>query len=178
MFSSLPKDESLDAVKPKRVRLDASLYEDPIKIEELSDSVCIFDDIDVITDKKIRQAVYDILNQVLEIGRHFRTNCIITNHLPTGGKDTRRCLNECHSITYFPHSASAKIRYLLQEYIGLDVKQIRYIKKQKSRWCTIFKNYPMTYMLEHEVGLLDDDDDADRDVKGRKGLCRENREEN
>ena len=66
---------------------------------------------------------------------------------------------------------------MLEEYVGLDVKQIRYIKKQKSRWCTIFKNYPMTYLLEHEVGLLDqDDDDADHDVKGRKGIGRENRD--
>ena len=29
------------------------------------ESVCIFDDIDVISDKKIREAVYNILNQIL-----------------------------------------------------------------------------------------------------------------
>jgi hypothetical protein len=32
MFSSLPEDESLDDVKPQRIRLDASLYEQPIPI--------------------------------------------------------------------------------------------------------------------------------------------------
>ena len=152
LFSSLPKDESLDAIKPKRIRMDASLHEDPIKIEELANSVCIFDDIDVITDRKIRQAVYDILNQILEIGRHFKCNCICTNHLPTNGRETRRLLNEAHVITYFPHSAGGRIKYMLEEYVGLDRKQIAYIKRQKSRWCTIFKNYPMTYMMEHEVG--------------------------
>jgi len=176
LFSSLPKDESLDAVKPKRIRMDASLHEDPIKIEELAQSVCIFDDIDVITDKKIRQAVYDILNQCLEIGRHYKVDTIITNHLPTGGKDTRRVLNEAHAITYFPHSAGGKIKYMLEEYVGLDRKQIAYIKRQKSRWATIFKNYPMTYLLEHEVGLLDqDDDDEEYDRRGRGR--REQREE-
>ena len=86
MFSSLPSDESLDKIKPKRVRLDASIHTDPIDVEE--DSVCIFDDIDVIADRKIREGVYNILNQVLEIGRHYKITCVVTNHLPTNGNDT------------------------------------------------------------------------------------------
>ena len=52
MFSSLPNDESLDKIKPKRIKLDDSIHLDPIKVNELKESVCIFDDIDVISDKK------------------------------------------------------------------------------------------------------------------------------
>ena len=72
LFSSLPSDESLDKVGPKRIKLDETLHTDPIKVDELSESICIFDDIDVISEKKVREAVYDILNQVLEIGRHYK----------------------------------------------------------------------------------------------------------
>ena len=50
LFSSLPSDESLDKIKPKRVRLDASTHTDPIDVEELKDSVCIFEDIEVRAD--------------------------------------------------------------------------------------------------------------------------------
>ena len=57
MFSSLPEDESLDDVKPQRIKLDSSIYEEPIEVEEFKDSVVIFDDKDVISDKKIRDAV-------------------------------------------------------------------------------------------------------------------------
>ena len=64
MFSSLPEDESLDDVKPQRIKLDSSIYEEPIEVEDFKDSVVIFDDIDVISDKKIRDAVYNILNKV------------------------------------------------------------------------------------------------------------------
>ena len=46
----------------------------------LTESVIIFDDIDVISDKKIRDGVYALLNQVLEIGRHFKITCLMTNH--------------------------------------------------------------------------------------------------
>ena len=102
LFSSLPSDESLDKVGPKRIKLDESMYNDPIKVDELSESICIFDDIDVISDKKVRDAVYDVLNQVLEIGRHYKIHCVVTNHLPTNGKDTRRILNEAHTATYSP----------------------------------------------------------------------------
>ena len=159
LFSSLPSDESLDKIKPKRIKLDDSLHTDPIKVQEFKESVCIFDDIDVISDKKIREAVYNILNQILEIGRHFKIHCIVTNHLPTNGKDTRRILNEAHTVTYFPHSAGGKIKYLLEEYVGLDRKQIAYMKRQRSRACTIFKNYPQCYLLQNEIGLLDLDHD-------------------
>ena len=71
---------------PKRVRLDASIHTDPIDVEELKDSVCILGDIDVMADRKIREGVYSILNQVLEIGRHYKITCVVTNHLPTNGK--------------------------------------------------------------------------------------------
>ena len=91
-------------------------------MEEFEDSVVIFDDIDVISDKKIREAVYNILNKVLEIGRHFKITALVTNHLPTNGKDTRRILNEAHQVIYFPHSASGRIKYLLIDYLGLDKK--------------------------------------------------------
>ena len=122
LFSSLPSDDSLDKIQPKRIKLDDTLHTDPIKVDELSESICIFDDIDVISNKKIREAVYDILNQVLEIGRHYKIHCVVTNHLPTNGKDTRRILNEAHTVTYFPHSAGGKVKYLLEEYVGLGKK--------------------------------------------------------
>ena len=110
-------------------------------------------------DKKIRHAVSNIMNKVLEIGRHFKTTALVTNHLPTSGKDTRRILNEAHQVIYFPHSASGRIKYLLIEYLGLNKKMVQYFRKQNSRWGCIFENYPVVYMLEHKIGLLNHLDD-------------------
>lgn len=159
MFSALPEDESLDSVQPKRIILDESLIDDPLSIKDFENSIVIFDDIDVLPNKKIREEVYKILNQGLEIGRHHRINMIVTNHLPTNGKDTRRILNECHQLVYFPHSASGRIKYLLIDYLGLDKKMISYFKRQNSRYCVIYKNYPQVYQLQHEIGLLNTFDD-------------------
>ena len=98
------------------------------------------------------------MNKILEIGRHFSMTCIVTNHLPTDGRSTRRILNEAQAVVYFPHSAGNKIRYLLENYVGVDKKQITRFKRMNTRAVTIFKNYPQVYMTQHEIGLLNDDE--------------------
>jgi energy-coupling factor transporter ATP-binding protein EcfA2 len=168
LFSALSEDEVLDKHNVKRIKLSAALITDKLTSADFENALVIFDDIDVISDKKIREAVIATLNSVLEVGRHFKTYCIITNHLPTAGKDTRRVLNEAHEIVYFPHSGSMKgINYLLKEYIGFDNKEIKAIKKLKSRWCCIFKNYPQLAMTERNLWLLADDNDSDDEYEKR-----------
>ncbi len=55
---------------------------------------------------------------------------------------------------------------MLEEYVGLDKKQIAHMKKEHSRSCTIFKNYPQCYGVAHEIGLLNiHDDDSCQDEK-------------
>lgn len=162
LFSALSEDEVLDKHNVKRIKLSPALITDKLTAGDFEDALVIFDDIDVISDKKIREAVIATLNSVLEVGRHFKTYCIITNHLPTAGKDTRRVLNEAHEIVYFPHSGSMKgINYLLKEYVGFDNHEIKAIKKLKSRWCCIFKNYPQLAMTERNLWLLAEDGDSD-----------------
>jgi hypothetical protein len=160
VFSALKDDESLDVIKPKRFKISKeTLLDDPILIDDLKESLCIFDDIDVISDKDLKTEVYNILNQILEVGRHWKISCIITNHLPSNGTYTRRILNECHSVTYFPHSGNnGKIKKFLLDQIGLDKADFIKNKNAKSRWATIFKNYPMVNMTQKEIRLLSDND--------------------
>ncbi len=78
------------------------------------------------TSRAWLRTLYSILSQALEIGRHFKSTVVVTNHLPTNGKDTRRILNKAHTITYVPRSAGGRIRYLLENYMGLGKKQMQY----------------------------------------------------
>jgi len=162
MFSSLSEDESLDEIKPKRIIINDTLITDPLTLDDFNKGdLIIFDDIDVISNKFWREAVYKILNQILEIGRHKALSCLITNHLVSNGKDTRRVLNECMFVTIFFGAGSIKgINYLLENYIGLDKKEIRKMKQKSkdSRWTTIFKNYPQIALTEKSIWLLSIDD--------------------
>lgn len=165
LFSALTEDETIDKAKPKRIIIDERLITEPIGIEEFKDSLVIFDDIDVIKNKEQREAVYGILNAILETGRHFNISCIITNHLPTAGKDTRRVINESHSITYFPQAGSAgQMKRLLQDYLGLDNATLKKIRKLNTRWATVFKNFPMCILTERLIFSLNPDDGEDDEI--------------
>ena len=96
-----------------------------------------------------------ILNSLLETGRHFNASVIYTSHLPCAGNDTKRILNEAHSITIFPNGLGGRsLKYLLDSYLGLDKEQIKRVKKTDSRWVTIMKSYPMVVLTEKEAYTL------------------------
>ena len=124
--------------------------------------------IDVISNKKIKDAVYDNLNQALEIGRHFGVTIVVTNHLPTNGIYTRRILNEASLIVYFPQSAGGKIKYLLSVYLDIDKTQIKYWKQCHTRWVCIGKNYKQYYITEHEVSVLNLDSESENETDKHK----------
>ena len=119
----------------------------------------IFDDIDVIGDKKVKDKVYGILNQILEISRHYKHWCICTNHLATNKEYTKRILNEAHWVVFFPMSISRQLRYLLTEYLGMDKKLIYKLKKLKSRHITFYKNYPNFILSQRNIFLINNEDD-------------------
>lgn len=159
VLSALKEDETLDKVKGlKRIKLDDKMWSDPLEAEMFEESCVVADDVDVIGDKKIREACITLINQILEIGRHFKITLIMTNHLATNGKDTRRILNEAHSVTVFPHSSVHSIKYLMEKYVGVDKKDFKIAKASGSRWMTIHKNYPQVIMTERMIWQPQDDD--------------------
>ena len=160
LFSTLKTDKSLDDIKPKRVNLDNELITDPIILDDLKDSLCIFDDIEAIKDKKIRKVVYDLMDEIATTGRHTNTSLINANHIAANNKDTKTMLNEAQYIVYFPNAGSIHgINYLLKEYVGIDKTIIQKIKKSKSRWCCIGRQYPQIILLEHDIFTLASQDD-------------------
>jgi hypothetical protein len=157
IFSALTDDATLDKIKYiKRVKLDDKfLNTDLTDIKIFKDTLIIFDDTDTITNRYIHAKVYDILNMLLERGRHTASSVIYTNHLATDGRTTRRILNECHSITFFPVTLSGKSRkYLLMDYIGLTKDELDKVNNIKSRAITILKTYPKIILSQNEIFCL------------------------
>lgn len=164
LISPFKTDESLDDINPQRIKIDMELVEDPIDPKEFQDSCVIFDDIDSIKLKKrkdtkeLKEALYELLNQCLEIGRHYNIDVIQTNHILCAGNDTKRILNESHNITFFPHSGSkASMKRLCEEYGGIDLKTLKDIKKIKTRWATIHRNYPIIISTQKKIFNPNDD---------------------
>ena len=157
IFSSLADDPTLDKLKyTKRIKIkEQPFLNAELDIGDFAKSLCIFDDCDVISNKEIKSKVYLLLNKFLETGRHANISVIFTSHNATMGLDTKRILNECHSITLFPKNLGGKTsKYLLDGYVGMDKDQIKKLKKVTSRWVTILKTYPQMVISEKEAYVL------------------------
>jgi len=160
LFSSISDDSSIDKVKNlKRIKLTPEFLMDDITVQDFKDSLVIFDDTDVILDKKMKIKITGILNSILETGRHFNVSCIYTSHVACDGRETKRILNEAHSITIFPHGLGGRaLKYLLDSYLGLDREQVKRIKRLQSRWVSILKTFPMVILSEKEAFVLNIED--------------------
>lgn len=160
LFSSINEDSSIDKIKGlQRFILDDAFLKEEITAEDFKNSMVIFDDTDVISNKALKFKINSILNILLETGRHYNASVIYTSHIATAGIDTKRILNEAHSITIFPSSLGGRsLKYLLDNYLGFDKEQIKKVKKLDSRWTTICKTFPMVILSEKEAYLLKNDD--------------------
>lgn len=156
VFSRLELDKAMKALGAVAVPINDELTKlDAIR--DLRDCLCVFDDIDTIPEKKLKEKVHALSMDILETGRHNNIYILITSHLINGNdkKICRTYLNEAKSITVFPKGGNARaIRYVMKEYVGLDKKQIEEIIKLKSRWVTVHKNYPQFYFYEHGAKML------------------------
>lgn len=156
MFSNLKDDETLKDLKINRIKIDEDLLKEPLTVEDFKDTLVLFDDIDVIREKPLKNAVYQIMNEILETGRHFNVSCIMTVHYPNK-PNIRTMLNECHAFIYFPWGAIKSTNYVLENYLGVDKDNLKKIKSTKSRWACVFRNFPQAVLTEKNIFMLADE---------------------
>jgi hypothetical protein len=155
LFSDQADDAQLDKYKPIRIMLNEELINDPVNVEELKNSLCVFDDIDSITDKKLKQQVELLRDSILKRGRHYSIYCLVSNHQINEYRLTKEILSACSKIFFYPKSGSGySIKYLLKQYIGLNKDQINKILELPSRWVCLSKTAPIYVMCEHSIYLL------------------------
>lgn len=156
LFSKVDDDPSLEGIQRlKKIKLDMDIVDEPIEPDELSNSLCIFDDVSTIRNKAIKDEILNLINDIAEIGRHDSVYMCITNHLLSDYKSTRTILNECKSLVCFPSAGSAhQIKYVLRTYFGLDNDDVNRVLKLNSRWAQIFKNFPQCILYQHGAYLL------------------------
>lgn len=161
LFSSLTSDPTIDKIKGlKRIKLDNDFMQCQFDVSDFKDMAVIFDDCDCMRNKVIKAKVTGLLDMLLETGRHSGTSVCITAHIATRGPESKRSLNEAHSLTVFPASMGGNsCKYLLEGYFGLDKHQIKKLKRLPSRWVTIFKTCPMVILYETGAYVLNVDDD-------------------
>ena len=154
IFSTVDEDEPLDKLNPIRVDLDG-LMDNPVSLEELRDSVCLFDDCATISDPRLRKYVIDLMSHLLEVGRHYNITVVNTAHVILDYKNSRKILNEATSVTIYPHVGSNVLnKKYLEHYAGFDSKQIAKILNLPSRWVSLYRTFPNFVIYEKGAYLV------------------------
>ena len=162
-FSALDSDKTLETVEKefKRVPIDESWIQEPLSLTEFEEvkknfggCLVIFDDVDSISNKKISDAVYTLLKNIVNVGRHMNISLIYTSHMPSDKNKTRDILNSSDCIVLFPASITRSTKYVLKEYFDIDDKELKELKKIRSRWLIITRNIPRMLFSEKIIKFL------------------------
>jgi hypothetical protein len=157
LFCPKHDDPVINKLNPIKIRLDDENILDPetkITPDELENTCCLFDDTEAIPDKKIREGVEDLRDQLLTVGRSKKITVICISHLILDWKRTKIPVLESNYITLFPRAGQMyQMNRFLKQYCGLDKKQCDKIKNLKTRWICLHKNFPM-YLISKDYGYL------------------------
>lgn len=148
IFSNLDSDPVLDRYKPTRIELSEDLVEDPIELEELANSLCIFDDIDSITDKAIYKAVHELRDQIFATGRHHQIACITISQLLLKGFESKQSIENANLIVLFPGASRHQVFTFFKEKMHYDNEIIKKICNLKTRWICFHKCAPAFILYE------------------------------
>ena len=159
VFSPFDEDKSFDGVKISYIKIDNDMLDDNLESKDFENSLCVFDDIEALTNAKLRKEVQRIADSILTTGRHFHVSAFMVYHEPCNGLITKKTLNESHSITFFVKTLGGRsMKYLCDSYLGLDKDEIKKIKKLKTRAVTVIKGYPKIILSDKEIYCLGCDD--------------------
>ena len=161
LVSGLEEDETIDRI-PNLVRLTDDDIEDfDINNPIFSDSFFIFDDWENLDNLK---PVEKMIKNILIMGRKHKggqgnISAAILSHQINRGKGLGTLiLNEStHYILYPTSTSHHSLNYILGKYVGMEEKEIRSLKKVKSRWVAVHKNYPNYLLSSYTAKLLHQD---------------------
>lgn len=157
LFSPVQDDSSLSKIK-RLIHLDFEEFEreNEGKMFEFEDipenSICIFDDYQS-ARKDLVPLYQELLDKILERGRHANISCYVVSHNPLAGTKTKVAIRESVYMLVFPRSNPRDVRVLLKTYCGFDEAEINQIINIPSRWALIKKTVPRYTLAEHTVIL-------------------------
>jgi GTPase SAR1 family protein len=151
LFSSKKEDKQLDGIKNLiRVQIDEDILVNPFTLNEITIKkkpayLCIFDDIEDFSNKKVSNEVRRFCEECLRLGRSYHIYSIVVHHQPTDYRATRNYLLESSAVVIFPRRAPSNVyNYLLEKKLMINKDNINLINKLNSNWVYIRRSYPNT----------------------------------
>lgn len=123
-------DAMYNFVKKEKIRMlpitdEFFNKENTITLEELKDTVIIFDDIEGVQKKVHRDAIYQLIHSILTNGRRDNIKCIIISHnIRTGDRIYRTILFETQLTIFCGIQNKKHLASYLNDYIGVSSNDI------------------------------------------------------
>ena len=137
----------------KRVNIEDLDKEDSSEFwREFENCLVIFDDIDSIKGN-LGKAIDNLRDKLLKNSRKAKCSVISTAHDATGIK-LKSVLNESKTIVFFMMNYNRSLKYLLENYLGLNKDVIEKLKNSKSRWTAFTKSYPCYIMTQNMISTI------------------------
>lgn len=156
-ISRVDHDETLEKDADNYIHIPVSdaIVKDPFKLEDFSNSLVVFDDIESSECPKATQFCYNLLSDICKNGRHHKISLIFCNQESRMGMKTKAILSTVTSLVIFPKNASLyQTERLLKDHVGMSKKQISETLNLNTRWCVINKACPQYIIHEHGIYLL------------------------
>jgi chromosomal replication initiation ATPase DnaA len=132
-FSRIEEDSSINEKNVKRfikMRIDDTILEEPITLEELHDKMVIFDDIELFRDKEIKEELLNLQDECLLGGRHLNIFTVVTKHKILDGKKNCNIKNECHCfVGFLKGTAKRELQLFLKNYLCFEDQYIKKVMK-------------------------------------------------
>lgn len=138
----------------QKVSLDDDFIDDPIQLEDIKNSLVIFDDYENFGGEML-QAIEELRDDILNNGRKLGISILICQHATCNNKKTKTQLFESDKYVLYPKGGTAyTIKRVITQYLGLTNKDYKKIMDLPSRWICIKKTYPRYCLHEHGCFLL------------------------
>lgn len=147
-------DPAFKGIKMERVILDEHYISEPLTRDDLENSITIFDDVDSIPDKTIRNLVIDLRHDLLQTGRHINNHIFCTSH-ELVGRSAKDMISELTTIVLFPKSGlTAGIVRILNNYAGMTTQVVNRLINLDTRCLYIHLKSPLYIVTDHSVILI------------------------
>jgi hypothetical protein len=129
-----------------------------LEAEDLKNSICIFDDHDLSTDKSVNATAAALLNSLLENGRKLNIDLFVVSHNPRDFLRTRTMILECDTYVLFPQTNRTAVARFLKEYFDDDKDFLATVKSiddaGRFSFVCLHKNVPRLMTTAKSIRLL------------------------
>ncbi len=154
LFSRHENEPTYKNVPHTAIELSEELFDQPVELTELANSLVIFDDTDNMQNKKVAKAMQRLNDDIISNGRKYNIHCITLAHQLLNHFKSRNLLNEANRVIFFNNGTGFHVKNYLQKYVGLDIANVRRIIALPTRWTLISLGMPMYILYQHGAFLL------------------------